>query len=458
MRRLGILLFIISLRFITISQVLSLKFIDKKSGESIPNVSFSLQKWAKNPSQPLDSAYALHSNNNGQSQLAITLLLNDFLMIKAKHFLYEDFVQGFKIKDLKDTVKIEIFLTPSGIQTIKEVIIKAPGIPDTVYGSDRLSVADFEIQKNGEIILLTYPKQLKKGGEIVLFDGGKELTNFPVLEDVPEKLLKDFRGNTHVVCENGIYTLIVKYNELNISTIDKEYFLKYIAPIVDTNRTKLFLNNFNPIYPAFDYFTFDKIDSTYRKLMHIEDDLMMELYKSEYKWMDVRTKLWAKNKEIETGIEAEVWVGANYFTQSIYYEEAYAPLFHRNDSLFVFDYSKDRIMIFSVLGNLIDTVPIYHHYNPRKIGWKKILIQDKVTGAIYALFELNGISYLGMIDVKTGNIGNKVRLNFKYVDKIRVHNNFVYYIYRPFESVQKKYLYREQLPYKIGANNVFQEN
>ena len=60
---------------------------------------------------------------------------------------------------------------------------------------------------------------------------------------------------------------------------------------------------------------------------------MMELYTSEYKWMDVRTKLWAKNKEIETGIAAEVWVGANYFTQSLYYEEAYAPMFHRNDSI-----------------------------------------------------------------------------------------------------------------------------
>lgn len=458
MRWLVILVIFISLRFLSISQVVALKFIDKKSGESIPNVYVSIQKWAKNSSQHIDSAYVLLSNNKGQIQLDNSFVLNDLLMITAKHYLYEDFVQGFKIKNLKDTTKFEIVLTPSGIQSIKEVIIKAPGIPDTVYGSDRLSVADFEIQKNGKILLLTYPKQLKRGGEIVLFDGGKELTTFPILEDKPEKLLKDFRGNTHVICENGIYTLIVKSNELNISAIDKEYFFKYIAPIVDTNRTKLFLNNFNPIYPAFDYFTFDKIDSSYRKLMHIEDDLMMELYKSEYKWMDVRTKLWAKNKEIETGIEAEVWVGANYFTQSIYYEEAYAPLFQRNDSLFVFDYANDRIMIFSILGNLIGKVPIYHHYNPRKIGWKKNLIQDKVTGAIYALFELNGISYLGMIDVKTGNIGNKVRLNFKYVDKIRVHNNFVYYIYRPFESLQKKYLYREQLPYKIGENNVFQED
>ena len=49
---------------------------------------------------------------------------------------------------------------------------------------------------------------------------------------------------------------------------------------------------------TFEYFTFDQLDSSYKKIMHIEDDLMMELYSAEYKWADVRTKLWAKNKEI----------------------------------------------------------------------------------------------------------------------------------------------------------------
>jgi len=455
MMRLSVLIFIfISAHCFVLTQVAKFHFSDKKTGESIPNVELTVQIWKSNS---IDSIIKFKSDNKGQ--VYINSFWNSVLNIKTNHPLYESNNQTFRLrKTAGDTLSFEIILKQSVLQNIKEVVINAPGIPDTVYGSDRFSVSDFEIQKNDKIILLTYPKQLKKGGEIVLFDGGKELINFPVLEDVPEKLLKDFRGNTHVVCENGIYTLVIKSNELNISAIEKDYFFKYIAPIVDTNRTKMFLNNFNTIYPAFDYYTFDQIDSTYRKLMHIEDELMMELYKSEYKWLDVRTKLWAKNKEIETGIEAEVWVGANYFTQSLYYEEAYAPLFHRNDSLFIFDYSKDRLLVFSVLGKIIDTVPVYHHYNPRKMGWKKNLIQDKVTGAIYALFELNGFSYLGLIDVKTGLIGDKVRLNFKYVDKIRINNNFVYYIYRPFESLQKKFLYREQLPYKIPENEVFQQN
>lgn len=436
-------------------QIVEFTFIDKKTGESIPNVKTTVQHIGSTLSST-DSASVFYSNKKGT--ISTSASINSILVIYAQHAIYEDFRQGFKVKsEVKDTLKFEVLLKPTPLQIMKEVVIKAPGIPDTIYGSDRLSVADFELQKNGKLVLLTYPKQLKKGGEIVFFDGKEVLSTLPLL-DIPEKLIRDFRGNTHVLCQNDILTIVLKNNEVQVANIEKDYFLQYIAPIVDTNRTKMYLNNFNPVYPAFDYFTFDRIDSSYKKILHIEDDLMMELYKSEYKWVDVRTKLWAKNKEIETGISAEVWVGANYFTQSLYYEEAYAPMFHRNDSIFVFDYSKDRLLIFNVFGDIINTVSIYHHYNPRKTGWKKNVIQDKVTGAIYAVFELNGFSYLGLIDVKTGEIDKKVKLSFKYVDKIRVNNNFVYYIYRPFESLQRKFLYREQLPYSIKQNHVFHQN
>ena len=115
------------------------------------------------------------------------------------------------------------------------------------------------------------------------------------------------------------------------------------------------------------------------------------------------------------------------------------------------------MLTYTAWGRLLDTVPIYHHYNPNRSGWKKNIIQDKVTGAFYAVFESNGFSYLGLIDVTTGKILNKVKLAFKYVDKIRVNNNFVYYVYRPFESTQKKYLYKEQLPYYLSKSSVFQQ-
>ena len=317
----------------------------------------------------------------------------------------------------KDTINYVFKMKTIKTQQLNDIVIPAPGIPMVVYQSPRLHVQDFEIQNNGDILLLAYPRQLKKGSELLLYDGLKVRSKFQV-PGLAEEIIRDYRGNPHVVCKDAIYGIHATDEKIEISTVDKQYYLTYLAPIVDTNKTRMYFSNFNPDYPAFEYFAFDQRDSAYKKIMEIEDALMMELYRSEYKWVDVRTKLWAKNKELATGIDAEIWVGANYFTQSLYYKELYAPMFHRNDSLFVFDYYKDKLYTFDERGDALDSVGIYHHYNPKSIGWKKNLMQDRVTGEVYALFDRAGYSYLGWVDTKTGEIKEQVKLAHRYVEKI----------------------------------------
>jgi hypothetical protein len=339
------------------------------------------------------------------------------------------------------------------IQDIEGVVVPAPGIPKIVYKSKRLHVQDFEVLEDGRLVLLTYPKRLKKGSELLLYDGSRVVNTFSV-PGVATDLVRDYRGNPHVVCKENVFGIHVNQDKISISNLPKEYFTKYIAPIVDTNTSKMYFSTFNPDYPAFEYFSYDQLDSTYLKIVGIEDELMMELYRAEYKWVDVRTKLWAKNREIQTGIDAEVWVGANYFTKSIYYKEVYAPLFHRNDSLFVFDYYKDKLYTYDAGGDVLDSTSILHHYRPRKTGWKKHLIQDRTTGEIYALYDRAGYSYLGWIDTKTGEITQQVKLNKRYAEHIKIDGNYVYYVYREFESIDKKHLWKERLPYDFGAGTV----
>lgn len=392
----------------------------------------------------------VYAKTSTKGKVLLKLPQNVTLSYSFNHPLYESNSGSKKIfvKNHLDTLTISIELTAIKSQNLREIVIKAPGVPDTVFKSNRLSIADFEIQHDGKMILLAYPKQLKKGCELLLYDGIDILNSFNI-PGVAEEMVRDYRGNAHIVCKDNVYGIHVSKERIGISTLEKDYFFKYLAPIVDTNKSKLFFSNFNKDYPAFDYFSFDQLDSTYMKIVEIKDDLMMELYRSEYKWVDVRTKLWAKNKEKETGIDAEIWVGANVFTQSLYYKELYAPLFYRNDSIFVFDYYKDQLFVFNGVGEKLDSISIYHHYQPKSTGWKKHLIQDRITGEIYALFDKSGYTYLGLIDTKTGEIKEKVRLEFRYIDKIEIHNNFVYYVYRPFESTQKKFLYKEGLPYEF---------
>ena len=389
----------------------------------------------------------LYAKSTSKGKIALKIPQNCSLIFSLNHPVYEPFSASRKISSkTSDSLTISVDLIPIKSQFLKEIVVKSPGVPDTVFESNRLSVADFEIQRDGKLILLTYPKQLKKGCELLLYDGLEVLNSFSV-PGIAEELVHDYRGNTHIVCKENVFGIHLNKERIGISTLEKNYFFKYLAPILDTNKSKMFFSNFKKEYPAFDYYAYDQEDSTYLKIVEIKDDLMMELYRSEYKWVDVRTKLWAKNKEIETGVDAEIWVGANFFTQSIYYKELYAPLFYRNDSIFVFDYYTDKLLVFDGRGEKIDSISIYHHYQPKASGWSKQLIQDRITGEIYAVYDKAGFTFLGLIDTKTGEIKEKVKLEFRYIDKLEVHNNFVYYVYRPFESTQKKFLYKERLPY-----------
>ena len=420
--------------------VVILQLSDKENNDAVRNARITVLQG--------DSTMELLSNRLGEARF---LSKNGSAMqISIKHHRFEDATslkRKISPKNRLDTIVFRFELKYIKQQDFDEVVVSAPGVPQVVYGSQRLHVADFEILPNGNLLLLTYPKRLKKGSHLLIYDGLKVINSFEVPEKAKE-LIHDYRGNAHIVCERNVYGVHFLKNEIGLSTMEKNYFMKYVAPIVDTNQTKMYFSNFNKNYHAFDYFAFDQKDSTYAKILEVEDELMMELYRAEYKWVDVRTKLWAKNKERETGIDAEIWVGANYFTQSLYYKELYAPMFQRNDTLFVFDYYKDLLKTFDANGVALDSVAIYHHYHPRKTGWQKNLIQDKATGKIYAVFDRAGYTYIGEINTTTGEINQQVKLEYRYAHDIAIYKDYVYYIYRPYESAQKKFLYKERLPYE----------
>jgi len=378
----------------------------------------------------------------------ITAEPGDLVVFKFSHPQFNSLKETKRIssKQVEESVQFNFQMEFIRRKEYGDVVVSAPGMPKVVFESKKMHVSDFEIVPGGDLLLLTYPKRLKKGSELLLFNEVNVLCSFQ-LTGVVEYMVQDYGGNPFVICQDADYSISMSEDTITIRKLEMDYFRKNISPIVDTNKNQVYFSTFNPDYPAFDYYLFNQFDTVYKRLITIEDDLMMELYRSEYKWVDVRTKLWAKNKEIQTGIDAEIWVGANYFTQSIYYKELYAPMFQRNDSLFVFDYYKDKLYTFNAYGEKLDSVGIYHHYNPKSTGWKKNLIQDRITGQIYALFERAGYSYLGWINSKTGEIEKKIKLKHRYVNEIKVYNNFVYYIYREFESIQKKTLYKERLPH-----------
>lgn len=427
--------------------VLEVETIDKQTKDQLSHVSVQFD---------VDGIKSKRHYTNIKGKTYLSVPNDKLISLTFEHLSYEVIdapdptVYSGKVGDtLSVLVKMRFIKSTS----IGEVVIKPAGVPDTIFQSLRVSVQDFDFLPNGHLLLLAYPKNMRKETELLLYDGYEVKSEIPLKEKGIE-IIRDYRGNPHVVSEKSVSGILYTSNQIQMAQLDKAYYMTYIAPIVDTTVTKYFFSNFSDVYPAFEYFTYDLIDSTYKKIAKIEDELMMELYRSEYKWVDVRTKLWARQKELETGIDAEIWVGANYFTQSLYYKELYAPMFERNDSVFVFDHYKNWLFRYSKHGELIDSLPIFHHLQAKQTGWKKQIIQDQTTGQIYLVYEKAGKVNLRRFDLTSGKLEESIPLFFKYPENILIRSNAVYYTYRPFESAQKKFLYQEKLPIKYPTTLV----
>jgi len=365
--------------------------------------------------------------------------------ITFKHIAFEGksiaVSKRLKKKIKNDTLILNVKLNDFELGII-EVGIKTPAV---VFESKIFSVSDFQALPNGNMVLLSYEKTLKKGSKIKLIDSlMTELDSYIVLDECIE-LTTDFRNNIHLITKTNVYQISIKSNRLYLYKEDKNYYYKYLAPIIDTLADRIYYSNYSPIYPAFDYMEFNKTDSIYNTLLGVQDKPLMEQYRAEFRFSDVRTKLWAHQKQIETGIDKEIWVGATVFTHSLYYTPLYAPLFVQHDSVLVFDHYENKLYKHTPQSGLVDSTNITYHFNSRKSGWEHPLIQDKNTEAIYAVFMRNGFTFLSLLNTNTGDIIKTFKLYYKYIEGIQIIDNIVYYIYRPYESIQKKYIYKETL-------------
>lgn len=418
----------------------TLDLFEEKSGEPVENAAVLIFV-------SKDTLHQSNSYNGEEIYLKIEESLTLNVRVKAEFYHLLDTIIYFSHEELNNkrtkTFQIEIPLRFDG-QITEEYIVDGIYKPTVVFGSEVFSVSDFEIDFNGNLFAVIYPKTIKKSAYIVKIEEGEIIKRYRI-PFLPEKMTIDYAGKIYVLGEDSFWRLTYKENDISIESSDREWFDKQVEPIIDTFENHVFYTTYVEHYPAFECMRVSTSDSIYKELYYIEDKEMMEHYRAEYKYADVRTKLWAWDMERETNIDREVWVGANNFTNSIYYEPPYAPVFLKEDTLLVFDHYKDYLYKIDVENEKVcDSVEISYH-RPWRNDWSKRIIQDPVTKDIYILFDKAGYSFLKRINLHSGELDLEFQLHYRYVEKIRIIDGWVHYIYRPFESIQKKFLYKEDI-------------
>ncbi|MDB4534605.1 hypothetical protein N9242_07025, partial [Vicingaceae bacterium] len=130
------------------------------------------------------------------------------------------------------------------------------------------------------------------------------------------------------------------------------------------------------------------------------------------------------------------------FANGFLFEAVYAPLFVVNDTINIFDHSESKIWKF--IEDTVDAgeVSFNYHKPKKKSSWKRRLIMDEANGKIYAVFLKNGFYYLKEIDSSSGKIIAEKKLTHQYVSKLKIKDGYIFYTYKPRQTLQKKLLWK----------------
>ena len=412
--------------------------LDKETQLPIANVNI----------EAISSSSASQTNIKGNYSLVIQK--KERYTISFKQLGYDNLIKIVDTKVTDDTITLNVYLQRKSY-ILDSVSIIASLKPDTLLGSPKFSIYDFDFYED-KYILLTANKSLANA-ELKLSDNtSKVITTYAVPKEagIAKEFYHDYMGYTNLICDNYIYRVNLYHNRFVLLQLSVKEVNTYLKPIIDTINHQLIFTDYWKDYPQFNYYSYNEKDSIKQKIITIEDKELMDSYNFEYWNLTGREKLEARrlaeSYKTDKKIISALMTG---FTKSMMYTPLYAPLFVINDTICVFDHYKNQLYHLNNEGLKIDSTVINYNHPKNWREWKNTMLKDDIEKTIFAVYDKNGHKYLKQINHNSGQIMGKYKLQFHSASKLKIHNGYAYYIYRPFESTQEKFFYRELIKPEI---------
>lgn len=346
---------------------------------------------------------------------------------------------------------VRLLLVPD-IDELGTVVVR-PG-PQVVYQRTDLHVGAFHVNDDG-LWVLAYDRpglwhrqedagqQVLKNARLYLLDTLFQERAYIAIPGPVLALRHDHARRPIVEGAKEAWVAWSSGDSIVLATLSKETLHTAVLPWTDSIPGRLLGNNLTATYPAFEHIAYDPAHDELRTICSVEDAHLVQLFRSQYKYMSGRDKVIAMDLEKETGIDREIHAGyMTAFHTDILYKVPYAPLFVVRDTLCVFDRYKGAIRRFTTA--LVPEGEVPFAEGKGRDRWSH-LVQDPASGTVYSVYEQGVHTWLRSVDVSTGAFGTITMLSHPFPEELQVHGGYAYYVYRTYGSLQRRTLYREAL-------------
>lgn len=335
-------------------------------------------------------------------------------------------------------------------------VISITDAPDSVFGSVKYSVGDF-VWWNGMLTMLLYEheKLFKPASEkhdlwedawIAQIDSfGKIVASFHINEPA-ERFHLTPTGLCFVLTENSVFQLQSE-PFLHLDKLSYESFRQEYEPICGFLNSNIVFHTFTEEYPEFSYYMLKEDNENPIELEHVADSLTMELFKSEYKYMNGRAKRIAYQYELDYGVPKEKVAGQmTQFKESLYYQDPIAKIIQLEDHWSIFNISQKTVVTVNSEGAVITRLRMEGSRNLSSISSKEKILSvqfDSEKKEMICFTQLRtGESMLNLLK-EDGTLELKKNLYWQHIRNPQIKNGRVFYLYRPFESRNNWHLYSE---------------
>ncbi|UTW62314.1 carboxypeptidase-like regulatory domain-containing protein [bacterium SCSIO 12741] len=427
----GAMALFLLLSFAAEAQVLVGRMVHNETGKPIRNVHISVDGRPE---------LAVVSKGDGRFQIPVG---EGDITLRFSHVAFEPYTE--KIHMHQDTLRRDFKLIPKVYQ-LGDFTTTADRKPESVFHTFVHYVHDFEVMDN-RLILITFSRNLKKDPKLTLSGLNQEILDEIAIPTEPETLFRDYQGRVFLEYEKTAYLIRYQDDELKLIEVNAQEFRARVKPCNDTLDQQIFFSDQLWYLPRFNYYSFDTRDSLFRLVRNIVDKELNHMMRWEFYDMTIDQQRQAREMaEFFPNLDKQEMAGImSGFQNSIYYEEPYAPLFVVNDTILIFDHYSNFLYRYSENLMPLDSQEISYHIPPRRREWKSKVFLDRNRGEFFGLFEKKGYVYLKKINCGNGSFDYAVKLSNQFVEKVRVHDNYAYYIHKPPSSPEKPTIYRERI-------------
>lgn len=300
-------------------------------------------------------------------------------------------------------------LSPAEITTNK---------PKDIMPGKRYQIMDYEFAGN-DIVILAYEKQSVFSPKLLLINhNGDTLCTIDVTK--PLKLCSDFDGKIFYISKTESYEINIDSNFIRLcNPISNESFDRINKTIIVHAGNNYYLKQYLCNNQILNYFNFDEVNNNLNCFRSISDE------------DNIRRNRWGSYFD---GKEEDL-----RFQELIINHALNAPLFKLHDTIFLLNFLQSKLEKYSVFSDTLSEVNI--DFNDDKSFTNDLFI-DKIQSKVYTLFRKNGISLIKQISTVNGEIIQSIEIpDFVFIEKIKIYDGKVYFLYKTKDLTEYKKLY-----------------